>query len=86
MRATVALRDAEVEIEQRRRLRSHRRAAADVDVELVACDALLLAARFDELLSDGRGLARRDLSADDVAAEDVEDDVESEIRPLRRAW
>jgi hypothetical protein len=54
--------------------------------ELLADDALMLAARRDELLRDGRGLALGDLPTDDVAAEQVEDDVQRVVRALRRSW
>jgi hypothetical protein len=76
----MALRDAEIDVEQRR----HRRAAVGVDRELAARDALLLAACVDELLRDRGRLARRDLPAGDVAAEDIQDDVQRAVSRSRR--
>jgi hypothetical protein len=80
----VALRDAGVDVELRRRLRDHRRAAVGVHRELLAHDALLLAARGDELLRGRRRFTLGHLPADDVAAEDVEDDVKRVVGALRR--
>jgi hypothetical protein len=80
VRPAVALGDAEVEVELRRRPGDHRRAAVGVRGELLGDDALVPATRRDELLRGGCGLALGDLPADDVAAEDVEDDLQRVVR------
>jgi hypothetical protein len=56
-----------------------------VDGELARLDALTGAGLSDEFLRQRCALSRRDHPADYVAAEDVEDHVEVEVRPLRRA-
>src|SRR5712692_11510002 len=48
-------------------------------------DALLRARLADQAFGQGRTLARRDHPADDIPAEDVENHVEIEVGPLRRA-
>jgi len=67
VRPAVALGDTEVEIELRRRLGDHRRAAVGVHGELLVDDALVATARRDELWRGGRRLALGDLPADDHA-------------------
>jgi hypothetical protein len=56
-----------------------------VDRELSGDDRLLLAGLVEEAPGEPLALAVRDHPADDVAAEDVEDYVEVEVGPLRRA-
>jgi hypothetical protein len=85
VRPRVALRDAEVGVQMRNRLRGHRRPAVSVDGKLAGGDSLPLASLFDELLGERCALAVGDHPADDVAAEDVEDDVQVQVGPLRRA-
>ena len=53
--------------------------------ELARLDSLACAGLADQLLREGRALVVRDHPAHDVAAEDVEDHVQVEVRPLRRA-
>ncbi len=59
-------------------------AAVGVERELPGLDALAAARLVDELAGEGRALLVRDHPADDVAAEDVEDDVQVEVGPLLR--
>ena len=53
-----------------------------MDAQLAAGDALLGAGRGDQLLGQDGGFAGGDHPADDVAAENVEDDVQVEVGPL----
>ena len=52
--------------------------------ELTGLDVLFLAALLDQSLGQLRAFAMSDHPAGDVAAEDIEDDVEVEVRPFRR--
>ena len=65
-------------------LADHRRAAVGVQGEHLGLDALFVAALFDEMTGQHRVLPVGDHPADRVAAEDVEHDVEVEVRPLGR--
>ena len=70
-------------------LARHRRAAIGVQSEPLGLNALFVAGLFDETTGQRRVLPVGDHPADRVAAEDVEHDVEVEVRPLRRpptAW
>jgi hypothetical protein len=82
VRARVGLGDAEIGEEQRDGLGGHRRVAVGVDRELRGEDPLPLARGADQLLGERGGLLRGNHPADDVAAEDVEDHVQVEVRPL----
>src|SRR5438046_1681035 len=62
--------------------RMHGRSAVGVQGELTRIDALLGAGLGDQALGQRGGLGVCDKPADDVAAEDVEDDVEVEVVPL----
>ena len=55
-----------------------------MDGELAGLDILFAAGFLDELLGQFRAFAGRDHPAGDVAAEDIEDDVEIEVGPLGR--
>ena len=85
VRPRVGLGHAEIGEQERDGLRGHRRAAVGVDVSCSRADALAGARLVDELLGQRGALAMGDHPADDVAAEDVEDDVQVEVGPLRRA-
>ncbi len=85
VRAVVGLEHAEVGEQERDGLAGHRAAAVGVHRQLIGRDVLLLADLGDEVLGDERVLAVLDGPADGVAAEDVEDHVEVEVRPGRRA-
>ena len=65
-------------------LARHRRAAVGVQGEHLGLDALFVAGLFDETTGQRRVLPVCDHPADRVAAEDVEHDVEVEVRPLGR--
>ena len=65
-------------------LARHRRPAVGVQGEDLGPDALFVAGLFDETSGQRRVLPVGDHPADRVAAEDVEHDVEVEVRPLRR--
>jgi predicted nucleic acid-binding protein len=80
----VVLRDAEVGEEQGQRLRGHRCPAVGVNDELPSLDLLPLAGVADELARQDRALTVGEKPADDVAAEDVDQDVQIEVRPLLR--
>jgi hypothetical protein len=85
VRPRVALRDAEVRVQMRDHFRGPRRPAVRVDGQLTRRDSLALAGFFDELRRKRRALPVGDHPADNVAAEDVEEDVQVEVRPLRWA-
>ena len=85
----VGLGDAQIGQQKGHRLGAHDRAAVGMDGELAGRDDLFCASLLDELLGQFGAFARRDHPAGDVAAEDVEDDVEIEVGPLGRtaaAW
>src|SRR5882757_9988650 len=84
VRPRVRLGDAEVGQQERHGLRRHRRAAVSVKRELAGLDSLARAGLAYKLLREGRALVVRDHPAHDVAAENVEDHVQVEVRPLRR--
>src|SRR5206468_11753830 len=64
-------------------LGGHGRAAIGVDGELLAADALAGTRLANELLGQRRALAMSHHPAHDVAAEDIEHDVQVEVGPLR---
>ena len=80
----MALRDAEAGHRLRQRLRPHRGATVGVDDELAWRDVLPRAAFGDEVPGERTRLPLRDQPAHDVAAEDVEQDVEVVVGPRRR--
>ena len=84
VRAAVGLGHAEVGQQQRHRFALHGRPAVRMERELARLNAVLRAGLADEALGQGGALVGREHPADHVPAEDVEDDVEIEVRPLRR--
>ena len=84
VRAAVGLGHAEVGQQQRHRFALHGRPAVRMERELARLNAVLRAGLADEVLGQGRALVWGEHPADHVPAEDVEDDVEIEVRPLRR--
>jgi hypothetical protein len=85
VRAAMRLGHAEVGQEERDRLALHRGAAVRMKRELPGLNALLRAGLGNEALGERRALVRGEHPADDIAAEDVEDHIEIEVRPLGRA-
>ena len=81
----VGLGDAEVGEQEGDGLGGHRAAAVGVHGQRARLDLLLLAGLGDQVLGDVGVLAVLDGPADGVAAEDVEDHVEVEVRPFRGA-
>ena len=73
---------AQVGQQQGHRLGPHGRSAVGMQAELTGLDILLFACFFDQLASQFGALARRHHPADNVTAEDIEDDVEIKIVPL----
>jgi len=65
-------------------LGSHDPAAVRMDVELAGGDLVFANGLLDELLGQFGGFPMGDHPAGDVAAEDVEDDIEIEVGPLGR--
>ena len=84
VRAAVGLGHAEVGQPQRHRFALHGRPAGRMEREWARLNAVLRAGLADEVLGQGRALVWGEHPADHVPAEDVEDDVEIEVRPLRR--
>ena len=85
----MGFRHAEIGQQQRDRLAAHRAAAVPVDRELAGVNLVLGARLGDQPLGEGRVLAWGEHPAGDIAADDVEDHVEIEVRPLGRgpaAW
>ena len=76
MGSGVAAGDAEVDEELGDGLGGHRGAPVGVQGELVAVDAVAVESVGDELFGELAGLGGGDHPADDVAAEDVDDDVQ----------
>ena len=74
----------EVGEQLRRALAGHRRAAVRVQGQHLRRDALLVAGLGDQAPGQRRALPHGDHPSDDVTAEDIEQDVEVEVRPLLR--
>src|SRR5450759_5397866 len=85
MRTAMGLGDSQVRQEEGYRLGAHRGAAIGMQRELTRQDALLVATVLDEPLGQFGTLAHRDHPAGDVAAKNIEDDVEVEVGPLGRS-
>ena len=85
MRTAVGLDDAQVSQQQGHRFGFHGRAAIGVDGELAGRDVLRVAGVLDEPLGQFGAFAVGDHPTDDVAAEDIQDDVEVVGGPLHRA-
>jgi len=85
VRTTMRFGHGQVGEQQRDGFAPHRRAAVGVQRELARLNAVLRTGLGDEAFSERRALVRRQHPADDVPAEDVEDHVEIEVRPFRRA-
>ena len=81
----VGLGDAQIGQQKGHRLGAHGRAAVGVDGELAGGMLCFSQVSSMSLLGQFGAFARRHHPADDVAAEDVEDDVEVEVGPLGRA-
>ena len=84
MRAAMGLGDIQVDQQGRHRLRSHAGAAIRVQGEGTGCDVLFGDGVGDQLLGQFSALARGDHPADHVAAEDIQNHVQMEARPLAR--
>src|SRR3954453_3015110 len=84
MRTRVAPGDAQIGHEQRHGLGGHGRAAIGMDGQLVGEDVVLTDGLGDELLSQLGRLTLGQQPARNVAAVDVDDDVEVEIGPFLR--
>lgn len=85
IRSAVCFGDAQAGHQQGDRLGSHDPAAAGVDVELAGGNPMLADGFPDEPLGQFGALPGSHHPAGDVAAEDVEDDIEIEAGPLGRA-
>src|SRR5664280_3832818 len=84
MRPTVRLGDSQVRQQEGNRLGGHRGSAIGVEVELAGNDELLVAGVADQALGELGTFAIGHHPANDIAAEDVQDHVEIEVRPLHR--
>ena len=85
MRTAVALGYIKVDQQGGHGFGSHAGAAVGVQGEAARGDVLLGGGVGDQLLGQLGGLARGDHPADDVAAEDIQDQVQMEVRPLSGA-
>ncbi len=79
--AAMRLGDTEIGEQQRHRLGGHGGAAIRMQGQVPRLDLLLQAGVGDELLGQGRRLRRGKHPANHIAAEDIQDDVEVEVRP-----
>jgi len=84
IRPTMSLGDTQVGHQKGHRLGRHHPAAVGVDVELAGRNLVLADGFLNELPGQFSALARRDHPADDVAAEDIQDDIQIEVGPLGR--
>ena len=82
VRTAVSFDDVEIDEQSGHRLGAHAGTAVGMQGQSARIDVLLLNRIGDELLGQFRRFARSDHPADNVAAEDVEDDVEMEVTPL----
>src|ERR1700691_4052285 len=82
VRSAVGLGNAEIGQQASDWLAAHRRAAVGVESELIRQDDLLFGSFCDELPGEFGAFARRDHPADDIAAEDIQNDVEVKVGPL----
>src|ERR1019366_5548980 len=85
IRTAMGLGDSQVRQEEGYRLGAHRGAAIGMQRELTRQDALLVATFLEEPLGQFGTLAHRDHPAGDVAAKNIEDDVEVEVGSLGRS-
>ncbi len=85
VRPAMGFGDVEVEQQGGDGFGAHAGAAVGVQGECAGGDMVFGHRLSDQLLGEFAGFARRDHPTDDVAAEDVEDHVEVEAGPLRRA-
>ena len=81
----MGLGDAEIGQQEGHGLGPHGRTTVGVDSELAWLDELFGAGFFDERGGKCGGFRQRHHPADEVAAEDIEEHVEIEVRPLHRA-
>jgi hypothetical protein len=81
----MGLGDTQVGQQKGDRFGSHRGTTIGVKGELVLHDPLFLAGVLDEALGEFRTLAWGHHPADDITAEDIQDDVEVEVRPFGRS-
>ena len=84
VRPAVGFGDAEISEEERRGLGSHRSAAIGMQGQLAGRGGMLRGGVIEQRREQGGAFAVGDAPADDSAAEDVDDDVEIEVRPFRR--
>ena len=85
MGATVGFGDTKVGQEEGHRLGGHRGSAISMKVELTRKDQLLLAGIGNQPLGELGTFAIGYHPADDIAAKDVQDDIEIVVRPFRGA-
>src|SRR6266702_4474480 len=85
VRPRMSLGDSQIGEHQRHRFGGHRGAPVGVHRELSAPDRLLFRARLDQLLGERCRLPVRHHPAHHVTAEDVQEHVQVEVGPLRRA-
>ena len=82
MQAAVGRGDSEIAEQEGDWLGCHRRAAVGVDGELARCNPLFAEGFVEELFGERRAFAMGDHPPDDITAEDVQHDIEIEVRPL----
>jgi len=85
MRATVGLGDVQIDQQCRDGFGAHAGAAIGVQRQGPGCDVFLLQCLGNEELGERGGFALGNHPSDDVAAEDIEDDVQVEAGPFGRA-
>jgi len=85
MRPGMRLGDAQIRQQAGNQFGRHRRAAVCVESKLALVDALTMTCLFNEGAGQRRILPVGNRPAHNVAAENIHDDVQVEIRPLRRA-
>ena len=85
VRPAVCFGHTQVGQSERHRLGTHRRAAIGMQRELSGSDVLFCTALLDQALGQLRAFAYGHHPAGDVAAEDIEDHLEINVGPLRRA-
>src|ERR1700709_21544 len=85
MRPAMRLGDTEIGQQEGGWLSGHRSAAIGVQRQLAEWDSMLDEGVFEQLLEQGGVFSIGDTPADDAAAEDVEDDIQGEIRPFGRS-
>jgi hypothetical protein len=86
MRSAVRFTDLKIHEQRSHGFRAHAAAAVGMQRQCTRDDALFVSRIGDDLIGELGRFTRRDHPADDVAAEDIEDDVQMEAGPFRRTF